>query len=584
MSTAPLPEFIFGRLSTPEGRLERVRQARLGLQHGHIFPPDPLPEEAITIQVRVGTELVLRSLTLTYTTDGTDPWEKSAQSLPLLPCQLEWDTLTWGYRETWQGVLPPQPLGTHVQYIIQGQKLTGEVVPCPYAEEEDSTPQVYGFYVDRQEIPLWFRDAIIYQIFVDRFAPTPGTNFLKPATRSDFYGGTLAGIISQLDYLVDLGVNCLWLTPIFPSPSHHGYDPIAYDRLEERLGTTADWEELVTQAEQRGLRLILDFVANHCSNEHPAFLAAQTDLHSPYVNWFRFRTWPEDYDCFFAVPTQPELDTDHPEVRAYLINMACQWLERGAAGFRLDYAHGVSQAFWSAFRAATRAVKPDSVMFGEITSTPEVLANYTGRMDGCLDFRLLELLRGFFAFRSLAVADFVGNLEQHLRYFAPKNLVLPSFLDNHDMNRFLWLVEGDHRPLKLAALCQFTLPFPPIIYYGTEVGLSQIAPVGPLEESRLPMLPREEQDLELREFYRNLCRFRRQNPTIWQDRENLILDEARCIYGYRVGNYQVVLNNSPELVFLDESPTPLILSTATANSSQSLQAFSGIIKKMPEKN
>ena len=162
-------------------------------------------------------------------------------------------------------------------------------------------------------------------------------------------------------------------------------------------------------------------------------------------------------------------------------------LQQGCDGFRLDYAHGVSHAFWSVFRAAIRQIKADSVMVGEITQPPSVMRSYVGRMDGCLDFRLLEILRRFFVFENLTVSQFDQSLEQHLAYFKT-NLVLPSFLDNHDMNRFLWMVNGDRRRLKLAALCQFTLPHPPIIYYGTEVGLSQIENVGPLEESRLPML------------------------------------------------------------------------------------------------
>ncbi|MFB2877573.1 alpha-amylase family glycosyl hydrolase [Floridanema aerugineum] len=189
-----------------------------------------------------------------------------------------------------------------------------------------------------------------------------------------------------------------------------------------------------------GIRIILDYVVNHVSSEHAAFQTALGDQQHPTYNWFRFRNHPLEYDCFFDVPGQPEVNSDHPGVREHFIQNACIWLQQGCDGFRLDYAHGVSHAFWSVFREATRRIKSDSVTLGEITQPPSVMRSYIGRMDGCLDFRLLELLRGFFAFESLSVSQFDRAIEQHLAYFG-SSLVLPSFLDNHDMNRFLWLVK-----------------------------------------------------------------------------------------------------------------------------------------------
>ena len=293
-----------------------------------------------------------------------------------------------------------------------------------------------------------------------------------------------------MDYLHDLGINCLWLTPIFASPSHHGYDPTDYCAIEPRLGSEADFRALVDAAHQRGMRILLDFVANHVSRQHPAFVAAQQDPRSPYRDWFFFREYPDRYESFYDVPDQPIVNTDHPAVREYLIGAAQHWLHMGCDGFRLDHAQGATHAFWSAFRAASREVKSDAATFGEITETPAVMRSFAGRMDGALDFHLLELLRGFFAYSSITASQFDRALHDHYAYFGSA-LALPSFLDNHDMNRFLWSVGGDTRRLKLAALCQFTLPHPPVVYYGTEVGLSQRQAVGRLEEARLPM-PGEE--------------------------------------------------------------------------------------------
>jgi glycosidase len=188
-------------------------------------------------------------------------------------------------------------------------------------------------------------------------------------------------------------------------------------------------------------------------------------------------------------------------------------------------------------------------------------------MDGALDFYLLDLLRGFFAFQAITASQFDRALRQHDAYFAD-DLVLPSFLDNHDMNRFLWIVAGDTRRLKLAALCQFTLPQPPIVYYGTEVGLSQRQAVGRLEEARLPMVWGDQQDQALLIFYRDLMALRRQTSKVWsQPRETVLIDDARGLYAYRCGAYTVYLNNSAapariagqsgKLVFVTDAATAL---------------------------
>ncbi|HEY9616843.1 MAG TPA: glycoside hydrolase family 13 protein [Microcoleaceae cyanobacterium] len=592
-----LPEFIFGALSTAQGRLRQARLARVGLWHDlSLHPIHPIEQEPILITVRVGTEIAVKTISLHYTTDPSIPLapldveHPAISTLPMQRTQIEWDTLQWGYLEQWAASIPGQLPGTQVSYAITAITTTGQAITCPYvdiealkqlADPEDfdfpilerryrhHPPQIYQVVVGQTPIPSWIRQAIIYQIFVDRFAPDPGQSFHTPDDRSGIYGGTLNGIRSKLDYLQNLGVNCLWLTPIFPSPSHHGYDPTDYSTIEPRLGTLADWQQLVTDAHQRGIRIILDYVVNHLSSDHEAFQSALSDRQHPAYDWFRFRNHPDEYDCFFDVPGQPELNSDHPGVREYFIHHACEWLKQGCDGFRLDYAHGVSHAFWSVFRAATRATTSDSVTLGEVTQPPSVMRSYIGRMDGCLDFRVLELLRGFFIFENLTVSQFDHALAQHLAYFGT-DLVLPSFLDNHDMNRFLWLVNGDRRRLKLAALCQFTLPQPPIIYYGTEVGLSQLEPVGRLEESRLPMLWGQEQDETLLAFYQQLIAFRQQTYDHWQQpRQAWLLNDMNRVYGYECGEYMIVLNARDQdfTVSLPQSPrSPQLMLTTDSTT------------------
>ncbi len=541
------PDFIFGTLATDDLRLASIKKEHSGLWHGQrLSPQDPRPDEPITVTIGVGPDISADRVTLYVTTDGSEPRgqhgvAENGIAIPLEKIHVDWDTLLWGYRDTWQASIPPQPAGTHVQYIIEAwQTVSGASV---YAGRRIPR-QVFGFFVDEQTVPQWLREAVIYQIFVDRFAPDPDADFIQTDNLNAHYGGTLKGITGKLDYLAELGITCVWLTPIFTSPTYHRYDTTDFFSIDAMLGTEDDLRTLIAEAHRRDIRVVLDFVANHISHRHPIFLQAQQNGGTPYADWFTFNNHPYEYDTFFGVKSMPKVNTDHPSARQYLIEAAQYWLRAGCDGYRLDHAQGPTHAFWSIFRRATRAVKSDSVTFGEVVEPPSLQRSFAGRMDGTLDFLLHQALRNFFAYNQLTASQFNAFLQRHMSYF-PENFILPSFLDNHDMNRFLWVVHGDVRRLKLAALCQFTLPGPPIIYYGTEVGLSQKAHVGPMEECRLPMIWDEAaQDRHLLGFYEDVIALRHEGKTEWaQPRTVLALDDARGIYVYRVGRFTIALNN-----------------------------------------
>jgi glycosidase len=553
-AAAPREEFLFGRLSTPAGRTEEARQERCGFFDLSLLEPlDPLPGEPIRLRFRSGVDVGLRWLRVFWTCDGTTPaWDerlqerdttRAAEARPLAPV---WDTLAWRYVQDWEAELSAQAEGTLLRYAAIGVEPSGRTIPCPSPDRHrHGSPQIAAVTVDRLEPPEWLRRAVIYEVFVDRFAPTPGVEFAAAGELDGRLGGTLWGLIGQLDDLCELGVDTLWLTPIFASPNYHGYAVSDFFQVEPALGGEAAWRALVVSCRRRGLRLVLDFVANHVSDQHPAFAAAHTAADSPARCWFRFRRWPDEYDSFFDQPHQPELDGEQAAVREHLCAAAVHWLREGCDGYRLDYAHGLSHGFWSQFRATTRSAAPESVCIGEITHTPQVVRSYAGRLDACLDFTLCWLLRETFARGGLLLSEFDRHLQRHYDYFQDR-LVLPSFLDNHDMNRFLVAAAGDLRRLKMAALVQFLLPGPPIIYYGTEVGLSQDRPLGRLEEARLPMPPPEQRDHGLQEFYRALIRLRREvNP--WRVRAELqsVDDKARSAV-WRIGPFELLVNCGDE--------------------------------------
>ncbi len=370
--------------------------------------------------------------------------------------------------------------------------------------------------------------------------------------------------MSSLATSQDLGCSALWLSPVFASPSHHGYDATDLLTVEPRLGTNEDLLELFAAAHARGLRVILDFVANHWSDQHPSLRAAQADPASPYRDWYIWKRWPAEYQGYFGLAEMPELNFRSAGLRAHLLDAATHWLRAGADGLRLDYAYGPPHSFWAELSQACRAAKPDCWLFGEIIHDADQLASYAGYLDGVLDFPLAYALRETFARRTWDLARLEAFVSGHERFFPPA-LSRPSFVDNHDMNRFLFLAGGDAALLKLASLVLFTLPGPPIIYYGTEVGLTQARPIhgeggsGRMEESRVPMRWGDAQDAGLRAYFRRLIGLRRERPSLAEGgRRALHLDAAAGTYAYlREGE-------APLVVALNLGDTPATLRLARA--------------------
>ncbi|GAB4509669.1 MAG: alpha-amylase family glycosyl hydrolase [Anaerolineae bacterium] len=535
-------DFVFGTMATPELRLLHHRIARTGVQHtGRILPYDPLPGEAVMVKVVVGQDVAATHAACYYTTDGSVPEGQRGHAvrgdvLMLERVGTEWDTPTMSYATLWQGTLPAQPEGTLVRYRIGAWSDGKEEAFADYPDQKPTTEraasaffqglpmpdlppigsaqgQIFNYGVDRFETPAWAKTTIMYHIFVDRFYPGDGKSWNNAQNVSDFYGGTLWGVRDKLDYIEALGADSIWLSPIFPSNTHHGYDATDYAHVEPRMGGDEALHALVDAAHQRGIRVILDLAANHLSHEHPYFQDALHNADSPYRQWFTFDDSPEGYETFFGVRSMPIINLKNEGARNWMLETAQYWLrEFKIDGFRLDHANGPNPNFWTYFRAACREVNPECYLFGEVVEAPDILRTYVGRLDGLLDFYLEVALRQAYGWGTLSEPELETFLAHHSAYFPP-DLIMPSFLDNHDLDRFLFIVNGDKEKLRRAVATQMKLPNPPIIYYGTEVGLSQNSShaegIG-LEESRLPMLWGEAQDKELLAFYKQQIKARRQ--------------------------------------------------------------------------
>lgn len=348
----------------------------------------------------------------------------------------------------------------------------------------------------RSSSSSWFSEAIVYHILIDRFA---GYNEDKIWQSPEFMGGNLNGIKEKAEYLSDLGINTLWISPFYETDAYHGYHVTDFFKPEPRFGSLNNVTELLSVFHRKNIRVIADFVPNHCSRQHPYFSSALHDRSSEYRNWFLFRRGTDQYATFLNFQDLPKFDLDHREAREYIIEAAKYWLSLGFDGFRLDHVVGPTYDFWREFSTAIREFRPEAVLIGEAWlegvgfrylkhigvrhkyfrwirgfRPGEIQADYIQVMDGALDFYFRHRITEFIAWKSPHAKYMPALRQKMMDHYAkfPGDYYLPTFVENHDMNRFLFDAGQDKAKLKAALAFQFSLPQPPILYYGTETALS----------------------------------------------------------------------------------------------------------------
>ncbi|MCB0064518.1 MAG: hypothetical protein KDE19_20485 [Caldilineaceae bacterium] len=600
-SDTVMDDFVFGGIEADDSRLlTDLRQRATGIRHRHaLHPRNPRPHEAVEMTVYVGPDLVVDRVTAYVTADGSPPSgtrgvATQGFAVELTHVDTEWHQALWDYVEVWRGTVPGEPDQTLVQYIIEGWRSNDPTVTHWSSEPNlDGTVDErtrYGYGVDTFHPPTWARDAVVYQIFIDRFSGTIDLWLTRPEL-NQFTGGTIQGVQTKLDYLADLGISVIWLSPIFTAVSYHAYDTVDYYTIDPRFGTKADLQALVAAAHARGIRVILDFVANHTGITFAPFVAAQQG-NPTYRNWFTFgEGYPHGYRSFFGVATMPQLNTDNPAVSRYLCDAARYWLTAfDVDGFRLDYAAGPSHAFWSEFQAACKDAKPDCWLFGEATLAGYDLRSYLGRLDGCLDFSFCRLIRQLCLTPrpTINLSTFLNHL-RHGRHFFGDAFLLPAFIDNHDMNRFLWMAGNDKTQLRLALGLLFALGGPPILYYGTEVGLSQPRGKGPWrEEARHPMRwEPEQQDQALLAYCQLWIAQRRHHPALTAGTLTIVqLDERRNVglveRSYAADQVLIAINLGDEAQPIALPPGPYQCADQVVHNRVELAGHSVVLLTPPQ--
>ncbi len=390
--------------------------------------------------------------------------------------------------------------------------------------------------------PEWVQDAVVYQIFPDRFCNGERQNdppnvypWGARPTRHSFFGGDLAGVIAKLPYLLDLGVNTVYLNPIFLASSVHRYNTFDYFRIDPYLGDQEIFRRLVELLHQNGVRLILDGAFNHCGRGFPPFLdVLENGPHSAYLDWFHIRAFPlhayseqeaPNYECWWNIRSLPKLNTNNPAVRDYFFSVARHWLEQGADGWRLDVPNEIDDdSFWQQFRTVVKGTKPEAYVVGEIWTDGRRWLQGE-QFDGITNYELRSLLLEWLVedkYRSLA---FARRLQELLDKYRPE--VLPAQLNvlgSHDTARLMTVARGDLDTVKLLWLFLLTWPGAPCIYYGDEIGLA-----GEPDPDNRRCFPWDEGawNQELRSHIQRLVRLRRQLPALRRGQTRILFCHPR---------------------------------------------------------
>ncbi len=535
----------------------------------------------VRLRVRTGLDAPVKSIFLRTSPDGE-------QHLAPLRLIAQDAAACW-----WEGDMQISMLKNTYRFLLlteEGNWWLTAAGMLRYTPTDATDFRILGHY----DAPDWVHDTVFYQIFPDRFADGDPSNNVRTGEYScygkpvlarpwgelprahretggiEFFGGDLQGIIQHLDYLQDLGINALYLTPIFTSPSNHKYDAVDYKHVDPHFGGDEALIALRAALDAAGMRLMLDLVPNHCSSQHPWFLAAQADAAAPSAEFFTFYQHPDDYEAWHGVRSLPKLNYRSVRLREEMYadedSVARHWLKPPFRidGWRVDVANmlarqGESQLEHKVGRGLRRAIKsiaPHAYLIGE--HFYDGSAQLQGdELDAVMNYRgfsvpLQQWLVGYdasLAWRPgmqepvLLPTEALAQQWQAFLAAIPWQIAAQQFnlLDSHDTRRIETVVGGDEMLARLAAALLFTFPGTPSIYYGDEIGMAG----GNDPDCRRCMIWDErEWNSGRRAFYQRLIHLRRTSPAL------------------RHGGFQMLYAAGETLAFLREAPDERLLVVA----------------------
>ena len=361
----------------------------------------------------------------------------------------------------------------------------------PYYFCEDGLVSTYNFnlayfnsfqfaYINDDDVIQnveWLNNAVFYQIFVDRFCKTDtakskiNAKWDELPTPTSFFGGNLDGITENLDYIKGLGA-----TPIFKSNSNHKYDTIDFYCVDESFGNKESLKKMVTNAHDKGLKVVLDAVFNHVSRDFEQFKdVIKYGKKSKYFDWFvidgeKVEQNPPNYACFGDCEYMPKLNTCNKEVQNYLIGVMVYWMkECDVDGWRLDVSDEVSHGFWRKAREAVKAQKSNAALIGENWHNSESFLR-GDQFDSIMNYALTKRMIDFWVDESIDEKQLARQLNSlYMRYSDVTNNMMFNLLDSHDTARFYTQIKKDSNRLLCAIATLIFLPGSFNLYYGTDI-------------------------------------------------------------------------------------------------------------------
>lgn len=445
---------------------------------------------------------------------------------------------------------------------------------------EDPKPYQITVYEDFK-VPNWYKEGIIYQIFVDRFfngnesftVENPKHNsfiysdwyddpiYIRDRNgkiaKWDFYGGNLKGVIKKLPYIKSLGATIIYFNPIFEAQSCHKYDTGDYEKIDSMFGDEEDFKELCIEAKKIGIRIILDGVFSHTGDDSKYFnkygnynsLGAYQSPNSPYYNWYRFYNYPDKYECWWGIDNQPNVNELNDSYVEYIVtgknSIISKWINLGASGWRLDVADELPDEFIKLIRQRIKRENPESVLIGEVWEDASNKVSYSMKreyffgkeLDSVTNYPLRNSIISFVEgnIDSKRISETIMSLYENYpkqAFFANMNL-----LGNHDTERIFTMLKNNMMQLKLAIAIQIVLPGVPLIYYGDEVGLT-----GSKDPDNRKAFPWGKGNYEISDYYMELCAIRNNNDVIKKGEFRIhdINNEVFCFERY-IGDKSVFL-------------------------------------------
>ena len=463
-------------------------------------------------------------------------------------------------------------------------------------------PYFHG--IDRVKTPDWVKKTVWYQIFPERFANGDKSNDPKGTlpwgsaepTPTNFFGGDLQGIIDHLDYLVDLGINGLYLCPIFYAHSNHKYDTIDYLEIDPAFGDKETLKKLIDEAHARGIKVMLDAVFNHMGDFSMQWQdVVKNGEKSRFAGWFHVNKFPVSYektqnnelaknityDVFANTPHMPKLNTANPQVQDYLLGIATYWIKQfDIDAWRLDVANEIDHHFWRRFYQETHALKKDFYVLGEVWhSAQEWLSSH--EFDAAMNYPFTELIGEYFINKKSTASELVSRLnEQLMLYRRQTDEVMFNAMDTHDTARLLTLCHGNQQLQKQILTFMFLQIGAPCIYYGTEVGMAGGFDPG----CRACMIwDPAKQDQQMLAFITKLVHFRRENADLLSKGQLIwkVVDDQKdlLVLQRKLGSQAItaIFNRSSQLQLIPGNTEKALLDQGLTKAGQ-LEPYGFVIK------